>query len=177
MAGGALLGAGLSRRSTRHPGALIGGAVVAASVPDVDLLIPTVLDQLGIEHRLDSGVHHRWATHTPLFWGLVCAAARAAARAQSAPAWAPEAARVLMLGVALHLLQDAVANTVSLLWPVRREEYGLGLDGLGDVTDHVEYVRRYPASPAGKLEGVLAVAAIGACAWRLTRRPRASRRW
>jgi hypothetical protein len=82
-----------------------------------------------------------------------------------APAWSPEAAHLLAVGVWLHLLQDSVANTVALLWPLRRREYGLGLDHLAGETDHVAYMRRYPSSPAGKLEGLLVAAAV-AVGWR-----------
>jgi hypothetical protein len=72
---------------------------------------------------------------------------------------------LLSSGVALHLVQDSVANTVALLWPLRTREYGLGLDHLGGETDHIAYMRRYPSSPAGKLEGALIVAA-GLVGWR-----------
>ncbi len=99
-----------------------------------------------------------------LFWGAVGAGTRWLARRGGAPRWAPEAASVLAAGAAVHLLLDTVANTVALLWPIRRREYGLGLDHLAGVTDHAEYVRRYPASPAGRLELALVIAAIGACA-------------
>jgi hypothetical protein len=91
---------------------------------------------------------------------------------------------MLALGVGLHITQDSLANTVSLLWPLRRREYGLGLDRLGDVTDHGEYVRRYPASPAGKLEAALMLAALAAGGMRLSGHRRAKakpklggRRW
>jgi LexA-binding, inner membrane-associated putative hydrolase len=164
IAGGALLGAWRSRRSPRRPTIVIAASIGAALLPDVDLLLPSLLDRIGVEHRLNSGTHHRWMTHTPLFWSAVGAGARRLARRPSAPCWAPEAASVLAAGAAVHLLLDTVANTVALLWPIRRREYGLALDHLADVTDHAEYVRRYPASPAGKLELALAVAAISACA-------------
>jgi LexA-binding, inner membrane-associated putative hydrolase len=159
IAAGVLLGAQRSRRSEGRPGAVMAGAVVSACLPDVDLLIPSLLDRLGVTHRLSTGKHHSWPSHTPLFWGVVAAGARSIARRSSSPAWAPEAASVLATGVAIHLLQDSVANTVALLWPLRRREYGLGLDHLPGVTDHVEYTRRYPPSPAGKLEGALVLAA------------------
>ena len=165
IAAGVLLGAQRSRPTGRHPGALVAGGVVSACLPDLDLMIPMLLDRLGVSHRLRSGEHHRWATHTPLFWGSVALGARRIARRPAAPAWAPEAASMLAIGVAVHLVQDSVANTVALLWPLRRREYGLGLDHLGDVTNHVAYVRRYPSSPAGKLEGALVLAAA-AVAWR-----------
>jgi hypothetical protein len=160
IAAGVLMGARRARRSERHPGAVISGGVVATCLPDVDLLIPALLDRLGIEHHLRSGEHHSWASHTPLFWALVATGARTIALRSSSPPWAPEAAKLLAAGVAVHLLQDSLANTVALLWPLRRREYGLGLDHLGGVTDHLEYTRRYPASPAGKLEGVLVLAAV-----------------
>ncbi len=163
IAGGALLGAARTRRSTRHPALVIAGGVAAATLPDADVLLPSLLDRLGVAHRLNSGVHPSWVTHTPLFWGLVAAGARRLASRPSAPAWAPEAARTLALGSALHLAQDSVANTVALLWPLRRREYGLGLDRLAGVTDHGEYIRRYPSSPAGMLEAGLIVAAAVAC--------------
>ena len=75
----------------------------------------------------------------------------------------------MAIGVTVHLVQDSVANTVALLWPLRRREYGLGLDRLGGVTDHVDYMRRYPSSPAGKLEGALVLAAVSV-SWRRLRR-------
>jgi hypothetical protein len=164
LAGGALLGAWRSRRGGGSLPVLIAGGAAAANVPDLDLLIPGLLDRLGIAHRLRSGVHHGWVTHTPLFWVLVSAGARRLSRRRDAPAWAPEAARTLGFGVAVHLVQDSLANTVSLLWPLRRSEYGLGLDRLAGVTDHAEYVRRYPASPAGRLELGLVFAALVVCA-------------
>jgi hypothetical protein len=167
MAGGALLGAWRSRRSPHHPALVIAGGIMATTAPDLDLLIPSLLDRAGIRHGLSTGVHHRWATHSPLFWGAVAAGARSLSRRRTAPAWAKEAADMLAIGAAVHLIQDSVANTVALLWPLRRREYGLGLDRLAGVTDHVEYVRRYPSSPAGKLEAGLLVAALGACGWRL----------
>jgi hypothetical protein len=68
-------------------------------------------------------------------------------------------------------LQDSVANTVALLWPLRRREYGLGLDHLAGETDHMAYMRRYPSSPAGKLEGLLVVAAVAVGWRRLLRNP------
>ncbi len=169
LAGGALLGAWWSRRSASHPAYIIAGGMLTASAPDLDLLIPTALDRLGIEHGLNTGVHHRWVTHTPLFWALTVTGVRRLARRRGAPEWAPGAADMLAVGVGLHLLQDAVANTVSLLWPLRRREYGLGLDRLAGVDDHLEYIRRYPSSPAGKLEAGLLMAAIGSCVWRLAR--------
>jgi hypothetical protein len=143
---------------------VVAGAVVATCLPDIDLVIPIVLDSLGVEHHLCSGRHHSWMTHTPLFWGSVAIGAGRLAQRSRAPACAPEAAQLLAVGVALHLLQDSVANTVALLWPLRRREYGLGLDHLAGETDHQAYMRRYPSSPAGKLEGllVLAAAAVGA---------------
>lgn len=141
--------------------------MLAASVPDLDLLLPTVLDRLGVDHHLNSGVHHRWMTHTPLFWGLALAGVRRLSRHPNAPRWAPEAAWLLSAGVPLHLLQDAVANTVALLWPLRRREYGLGLDRLAGLDDHREYVRRYPSSPAGRLEVALLIAAAGSSAYRV----------
>jgi len=167
LAGGALLGAWRSRRATRHPAWIIAGGMLATSVPDLDLLIPALLDRVGIEHELNTGVHHRWVTHTPFFWGLVLAEARRLSRRRGAPDWAPGAADMLAIGVAVHLLQDSLANTVSLLWPVRRREYGLGLDRLAGVDDHIEYVSRYPSSPAGKLEAGLVLAALATCGWRL----------
>ena len=144
---------------------VVATAVVGTCLPDVDLIIPKVLDHLGVEHGLSSGRHHSWMTHTPLFWGSIAIATRRIAGRSSAPEWAPEAAKLLAVGVALHLLQDAVANTVALLWPLRRDEYGLGLDHLGGETDHIAYMRRYPSSPAGKLEGTLVLAAV-AVGWR-----------
>jgi hypothetical protein len=163
IAAGLLLGAQRSRRSDRHPGVVITAGIVSACLPDVDLVIPTLLDRVGVEHRLCSGEHHSWATHTPLFWGFVVASARRIALRSSSPAWAPEAVNLLAVGVAVHLLQDSLANTVALLWPLRRREYGLGLDHLAGETNHVEYMRRYPSSPAGKLEGALVLAAVAVC--------------
>jgi hypothetical protein len=139
---------------------VVAGAVVGTCLPDVDLVIPTVLDKLGVEHHLRSGRHHSWMTHTPLFWGSVVIGARSLAERSWAPAWAPEAAQLLAVCVALHLSQDSVANTVALLWPLRKREYGLGLDHLAGETDHAAYMRRYPSSPAGKLEGLLVLAAL-----------------
>lgn len=164
IAAGVLVGAARARISPTPAPWLLAAGVVATTLPDLDVLAPSVLDRLGIPHRLDSGVHHRWMTHTPLFWGLVGLGARRAARRPSAPSWAPEAAALLATGVTVHLTQDTVANTVSLLWPLRRREYGLQLDRLPGVTDHVEYIRRYPASPAGWVEGALVAAALAACA-------------
>jgi hypothetical protein len=160
IAAGVLLGAQRTRRSQRHPGATVAGAVVSACLPDLDLMIPFLLDRLGVKHRLRSGEHHSWPSHTPLFWGLVATGAHSIARRSSSPAWAPEAAKTLAVGVTLHLVQDSFANTVALLWPLRGREYGLGLDHLGGVTDHWKYVRQYPSSPAGKLEGALVLAAV-----------------
>lgn len=167
LAGGALLGAWCSRRSARHPARVIAAGMLATSAPDLDLLIPSVLDRLGIDHSLNTGVHHRWVTHTPLFWGLTVVGARRLSRRRRAPEWARGAADMLAVGVGVHLLQDSLANTVALLWPLRRREYGLGLDRLSGVDDHLEYVRRYPSSPAGKLEAGLVLAAVASCAWRL----------
>jgi hypothetical protein len=169
LAGGALLGAWWSRRSARHPAHVIAGGMLATSAPDLDLLIPSVLDRLGIDHDLNTGVHHRWVTHTPLFWGLTAVGARRLSRRRGAPEWARGAVDMLAVGVGLHLLQDSVANTVALLWPLRRREYGLGLDRLAGVDDHLEYIRRYPSSPAGRLEAGLLVTAVASCAWRLGR--------
>jgi hypothetical protein len=95
-----------------------------------------------------------------MFWGVIALSARRLARRSSFPGSAQEAATLLAAGVAVHLVQDSVANTVALLWPLRRREYGLGLDRLPGVTDHVEYTRRYPSSPAGRLEGALVLAAV-----------------
>lgn len=167
LATGVLLGLHRSRdRSGLAQTTVLAGAVASSVLPDADLAIPSVLDHLGVEHRLETGRHHSWMTHTPLFWGLVCRTARRASRRESAPGWAAEAARLLSAGVAFHLIGDATANTVALLWPLRRREYGLGLDRLAGVTDHLEYTRRYPASPAGRLEAVLILAAA---AWSLAR--------
>jgi hypothetical protein len=139
---------------------VVAAAVVGTCLPDVDLAIPTALDHLGIEHHLCSGRHHSWVTHTPLFWIFTVIGSRTLVRRPGAPAWAAEAGQLLAVGVALHLLQDSVANTVALLWPLRRREYGLGLDHLAGETDHMAYIRRYPSSPAGKLEGLLVLGAV-----------------
>lgn len=155
-------------------GLILAGAVVSACLPDADLAIPAALDALGVDHRLQTGEHHSWMTHTPLFWGAVCGAARRGSRASCAPDWAPEASRLLSAGVSLHLATDATANTVALLWPLRRREYGLGLDRLPGVTDHLEYTRRYPGSPAGRLEGTLILAAA-VCGGARLRRGRVAR--
>ena len=171
-----MLGAWWSRRSARHPARLMAGGMLATSAPDLDLLIPSVLDRLGIDHDLNTGVHHRWVTHTPLFWGLTVVGARRLSRRRRAPEWARGAADMLAAGVGVHLLQDSLANTVALLWPLRRREYGLGLDRLSGVDDHLEYIRRYPSSPAGKLEAGLLLAAGVSCAWRLAQRGNDARR-
>lgn len=160
IAAGVLLAAQRSRRSGRYRGAVLAGAVVATCLPDLDLVMPVLLDRVGVKHRLCSGEHHRWVSHTPLFWGSVIWSARSIALRSSSPAWAPEAVNLLAAGVAVHLVQDSLANTVALLWPLRRREYGLGLDHLGGVTDHLEYMRRYPSSPAGKLEVALVLGAV-----------------
>jgi hypothetical protein len=167
IAAGVLQGARRSRRSTRHPLLLIGGAVAIAILPDLDVLIPRLLDRLGVEHQLESGTHHSWVTHTPLFWGLVGLMTKRLAAQPGAPSWAPEAASMLAGGTAVHLAQDTFANTVALLWPARQREYGLQLDRLPGVTDHADYARRYPASPAGAVEGLLIVAAVLECMRRL----------
>jgi hypothetical protein len=171
IAAGVLVGAARARFSPTPAPRLLAAGVLATTLPDLDLLVPSVLDRLGVPHGLQSGVHHRWMTHTPLFWAVVGLGARRAARHPGAPPWAPEAAALLATGAVVHLTQDTVANTVSLLWPLRHREYGLQLDRLAGVTDHVEYVRRYPASPAGWIEGGLVAAALAACA-RLRRRRR-----
>jgi membrane-bound metal-dependent hydrolase YbcI (DUF457 family) len=170
IAAGALLGAWRSRGSARHPARVIAGGMLATTAPDIDLVLPLLLDRLGIEHDLNSGVHHRWVTHTPLFWGLIVSGAVRLSRRGRAPEWAAGAADVFAVGVGLHLLQDSLANTVALLWPLRRREYGLGLDRLAGVSDHREYIRRYPSSPAGKLDAVLVLAALASCGWRLAQR-------
>lgn len=168
IATGALLGAWRSRGRGQAPAPAIAAGIAVAVLPDADILLPTVLDRLGVDHRLNSGVHHRWVTHTPLFWGLVALSARRLARRPQAPSWAPDAAKMLAIGVALHLAEDATANTVSLLWPLRRREYGLSLDRMPDVTDHGDYIRRYPFSPAGLLEAALIAWAFLACRRRLS---------
>jgi LexA-binding, inner membrane-associated putative hydrolase len=167
IAAGALQGARRSARSRRHPLLLIGGGIAIAILPDLDLLIPRLLSRVGVAHELRSGTHHTWVTHTPLFWGLVGLIGRRLAARPAAPSWAPEAAAMLATGTAVHLAQDTFANRVALLWPVRRREYGLQLDRLPGVTDHADYVRRYPASPAGRVEALLIVAAVLECMRRL----------
>jgi hypothetical protein len=152
IASGLLLGLGHSRAATgRKRRLILAGAVLAACLPDADLALPPLLDRLGIRHRLNSGTHHSWPTHTPLFWGMVAVGLR-----RLRPG---AAARLVARGSALHLLLDATANTVALLWPLRRREYGLSLDRMPGVDDHLAYVRRYPATPAGRLEGALIAAA------------------
>lgn len=174
IATGVLLGLRRSRQATGSARRLIlAGAVLSACLPDIDLSVPAVLDRLGVEHRLNSGRHHSWVTHTPLFWACLIALARRAGRHPAAPVWAPEAAHLLSAGASLHLAEDAIANTVALLWPLRRREYGLSLDRMPELDDHLEYVRRYPASPAGRLEAGLIALAL---AWSLGRRRAASRR-
>jgi LexA-binding, inner membrane-associated putative hydrolase len=170
IAAGALLGAWRSRGNARHQAWVIAGGMLATTAPDIDLALPPLLDRLGIEHDLNSGVHHRWVTHTPLFWGLIVSGAIRLSRWHRAPEWASGAADVFAVGVGLHLLQDSLANTVALLWPLRRREYGLGLDRLAGVSDHGEYIRRYPSSPAGKLDAALVLAALITCGWRLAQR-------
>ncbi|MDQ6805538.1 MAG: metal-dependent hydrolase [Actinomycetota bacterium] len=159
IAAGVLVGALRGRRSERRLGVVMTGAVVSTCLPDVDVMVPGLLHHLGVSHCLRSGEHHSWISHTPLFWGLLVTGARRLALRSTSPPWAPEAASLLAIGAGVHLAQDTVANTVALLWPLRRREYGLGLDHLGGVTDHLEYMRRYPSSPAGKLEGALILAA------------------
>jgi LexA-binding, inner membrane-associated putative hydrolase len=171
IAAGILLGAHRSRRSEWRPDVVVVSAVVGTCLPDIDLAIPMVLDNLGVEHHLCSGRHHSWMTHTPLFWGSIVMGVRSLVERSWAPPWAPEAAQLLAVGVAVHLLQDSVANTVALLWPLRRREYGLGLDHLAGETDHVAYMRRYPSSPAGKLEGLLVLAAVAVGWQRLIKNP------
>ncbi len=165
IATGILLGHRRGRvASGRSRRLIVAGAVVAACLPDADLALPIVLDRLGFKHRLNSGRHHSWMTHTPVFWAGVTALGRRASRHPGAPPWAPEAARLLTAGVALHLAGDALANTVALLWPLHRREYGLSLDHMPSVDDHLEYVRRYPATAAGWLEGMLIAAAVRSAA-------------
>lgn len=179
IATGVLLGLRRGRRAPRRSRPLIlGGAVVSACLPDADLALPVLLDRLGVKHRLNSGRHHSWVTHTPLFWAGVIALARRAGRQPAAPAWAPAATWLLSAGVTLHLAEDSIANTVALLWPLRRGEYGLSLDRMPGVDDHLDYVRRYPATPAGWLEAALiGLAASGVVrqAW-LSRQPRSNGR-
>lgn len=168
IATGVLLGLGRSRHVARSRRRLIlAGSVASACLPDVDLVLPRVLDRLGVEHRLNSGRHHSWMTHTPIFWAGLSLLGLSVGRQRCAPVWAPEAARLFALGAVLHLAGDTVANTVALLWPLRRREYGLSLDRMPGVDDHPEYLRRYPASPAGRLEAILIVAAAGWSAARL----------
>jgi hypothetical protein len=168
IATGVLLGLRRSRRATGVRRRLImAGAVASTCLPDADLALPFLLDRLGVKHRLNSGHHHSWITHTPPFWAAVTGLARRAARHPAAPAWAPEAARLLSAGVALHLLEDTAANTVAILWPLRRREYGLSLDRMPEEDDHLTYMRRYPATPAGWLEGGLILAAVALTARRL----------
>ncbi|HWD65872.1 MAG TPA: metal-dependent hydrolase [Solirubrobacteraceae bacterium] len=179
IATGVLLGLRPHRRApARARSWVLLGAVVSACLPDADLALPFVLDRMGIKHRLNSGRHHSWITHTPLFWAAVIALARRAGRHPLAPAWAPHAAGLLSVGVTLHLAEDALANTIALLWPVRRREYGLGLDHMPGVDDHIDYVLRYPTTPAGRLE--LALIAVAASALsrqrRLSRQPRSNGR-
>lgn len=164
IASGVLLGLRRSRHASRRSRRLVmAGAVAAACLPDADLALPGVLDRLGVHHRLNSGRHHSWMTHTPAFWIGVNGALRRLSRSPAAPAWAPDAAHLLMLGTTIHLAADATANTVALLWPLHHREYGLGLDRMPGVDDHLDYVRRYPATPAGWFEGILiALAAVSA---------------
>lgn len=154
IASGVLLGLRHGRQFSAGPRrAIRAGAVLCACLPDADLALPLLLDRLGVGHRLNSGRHHSWVTHTPVFWGGVALAAR---RLRPRPA-----AELLAAGPAVHVLLDAIANTVALLWPLRRREYGLSLDRMPDVDDHLVYIRRYPTTPAGRLEGVLiALAAL-----------------
>jgi membrane-bound metal-dependent hydrolase YbcI (DUF457 family) len=165
IASGALLGIWYGRGGRRRLALTIAGGVAATVLPDLDVLIPRALDRLRIRHELHSGVHHRWFTHTPLFWGSIALSARRAARGPGAADWARQATDLLAFGAAIHITEDAIANTVALLWPLRRREYGLGLDRMPDVTNHTEYIRRYPRSPAGWLEGALVAAAAVSC-WR-----------
>jgi hypothetical protein len=153
IATGVLLGVRQARRTgTRSQRRrLLAGAVLCACLPDADLALPVVLDRLRMDHRLNSGRHHSWMTHTPLFWGTVALTAR---RLCPGPA-----TNLLAAGVALHLAEDATANTVALLWPLRRREYGLSLDRMPGVDDHLAYIRRYPLTPAGWLEGAIVAAA------------------
>ena len=127
IAAGILLGAHRTRRSgwrqTRSSPARSSGPPSRTSTSS----IPTVLDNLGVEHQLCSGRHHSWMTHTPLFWGSVLIGVRSLVERSWAPAWAPEAAQLLAVGVALHPLRDFVANTVALLWPLRGVSMGLAL--------------------------------------------------
>jgi hypothetical protein len=167
IAAGALLGARRSRRHDR-PLLVIGAGIVIGVLPDLDVVIPELLDRLGVKHNLDAGEHHSWATHTPLFWALVCVMVRRLARRPGAPSWAPEAASMLTRGIAVHLAQDTLANTVALLWPLRRREYGLSLDRLPGVSDHAYYLRHYPASPAAKIEALLVASAALACRRRVS---------
>jgi len=167
VAAGVLLGERRSRRTAQHPLLLIAGGIAIGVLPDLDVLLPKLLSRAGIEHELDSGVHHSWITHTPVFWGWVTLTARRLAQRPRAPAWAADVAGMLATGTAVHLAQDSLANTVALLWPVRRRRYGFQLDRLPGVTDHAEYARRYPASPAAKVEALLVLAAAVTCARRL----------
>ncbi|HET9720194.1 MAG TPA: metal-dependent hydrolase [Solirubrobacteraceae bacterium] len=171
IASGVLLGLRRERHAAgRSRRLIVAGAVACACLPDADLGLPFLLDRLHVRHRLNSGRHHSWMTHTPLFWGTVAVGAR---RLRPGPV-----AGLLATGPALHLLLDATANTVALLWPLRRREYGLGLDRMPGVDDHLAYIRRYPATPAGRLEVVLiALAASGLIRQRrLSRQPRSNGR-
>jgi hypothetical protein len=170
IATGVLLGVRRSRRSGGPAGVAIAGGVAASCLPDLDLLAAPLLDRLGVRHGLCSGRHHSWVTHTPVFWAGVIAGAQRLGRRHGRPRSWDGAVELLAVGVSLHLLQDSVANTVALLWPLRRREYGLGLDRLPGVTDHVEYMRRYPASPAGRLEAALVLSAASVAVRHLAQR-------
>ena len=89
--------------------------MLAASIPDLDLLIAALLDRLGVEHELNTGVHHRWVTHTPLFWGLVLAEARRLSRRRGAPGWAPGAVELLRSAANPYALATTLLDRGLLL--------------------------------------------------------------
>jgi LexA-binding, inner membrane-associated putative hydrolase len=159
LAGGVLLGALLARGEDRlHPALTVAFTSLAANVPDLDIAYPIIADHYGIDHDIDSPKHHSWVTHTPVFWLAVLTAATQISKHPKMPLRIRALVRLLRWAVALHLAQDATANSVSLAYPLKKKEYGLRLDGIG-TEDHADYLEMYKGTKAWYVEQVLAILA------------------
>lgn len=161
LAGGALLGALLAERTDLHPALVVVGTALAANLPDLDIAGPIACDILDIDHGINSQAHHSWVTHTPAFWFAVLSAATVASQNRSVRV--RFLVKALRHAIALHLAQDTVANSLSLGWPFVKKEYGLKLDGIGQM-DHAEYLKAYKSSKAWYVEQAIAALAVGAIA-------------
>jgi membrane-bound metal-dependent hydrolase YbcI (DUF457 family) len=138
------------------------GLIVAASLggicPDFDTAIYFVHKRkLHIER--DFPDHHRYPTHTPLFYLLLLGVPLTLSLLQGWPTLISQMLAVGLAGALLHLFLDLFwTNGIMLFWPLSWSMYNIYLQ----TTDEISQFVPYRGTPADRVERALEAAATAA---------------